>query len=270
MFQRLLAVLFCVLLCGPAGAQERRITLGAPAALEETGLLAFMLPRFSLKTSIRITPEIDPAAHADLDVLITTEKAVTLGETRYSSEAVFEDTGGKRYAVVLPRVVAAVAEDARATYARRFGEWLGSEIGLRTLESFRQDGVQIYRAAAAEAVEEQAPMFEGDAVAGERLSLAHCGRCHVVNVKNRMSGLGSTPSFRALKALRDWDYRFQVFHVLAPHPAFTQIDHVTDPFDPMLPSPIAPMKLTQDDIDAILAYVSTLAPADLGAPVKAQ
>jgi hypothetical protein len=45
---------------------------------------------------------------------------------------------------------------------------------------------------------------------------------------------------------------------------------VTDPFPDNLPSPIAPIEVTLDEIDAIVAYVGTIAPADLGAPVEIQ
>ena len=61
---------------------------------------------------------------------------------------------------------------------------------------------------------------------------------------------------------------FQAFYVLAPHPAFTQIKDVTEPFPIDLPSPIAPMEITLDDLEAILAYVAEMPPADLGAPIQ--
>jgi hypothetical protein len=60
------------------------------------------------------------------------------------------------------------------------------------------------------------------------------------------------------------------FYLLNPHPAFTVVQDVTDPFDPNRPPPIAPIKVTLDQIDALLAYMQGLQPADLGAPIKHQ
>ena len=85
-----------------------------------------------------------------------------------------------------------------------------------------------------------------------------------------MLGIGSTPSFFVLRALKDWDIRFQTFYSLNPHPSFTQIAEVTEPFPVDRPSPIVPVELTLDEFDAILAYVSALKPADLGAPLQLQ
>jgi hypothetical protein len=90
----------------------------------------------------------------------------------------------------------------------------------------------------------------------------------VVSDKNRMNSIGSTPSFAVLRTLRDWEDRFQAFYVLKPHPAFTQIEDVTEPFDPTRPSPIAAVEMTLDDLENIMAFVQGIAPADLGRPVQ--
>ena len=86
-------------------------------------------------------------------------------------------------------------------------------------------------------------MIKGDIDLGETLSLLHCGRCHVVNEKNRMGGIGSTPSFGALRAMPAWGDRFAVFWTLSPHPSFTQVEGMTEPFDPQHPPAIAPVWL---------------------------
>jgi len=85
-----------------------------------------------------------------------------------------------------------------------------------------------------------------------------------------MNAIGSTPSFALMRNFGDWEGRFQTFFLLKPHPAFTQVADVTDPFPDNLPSPIAPIEVTLDEIDAIVAYVATIAPADLGAPVQSR
>ena len=107
-----------------------------------------------------------------------------------------------------------------------------------------------------------------DFAPGEKLTLAHCGRCHVVNERNRYGGIGSTPSFAALRTVADWEDRFQAFYALNPHPAFTQVAGVTPPFVPERPSPIHPVELTPDEIEAIIEFTRTIAPKDLGAEVN--
>ena len=43
---------------------------------------------------------------------------------------------------------------------------------------------------------------------GEKLVRQHCTRCHVVGNLNKYGGIGSTPSFGAMKSLSDWQDRF--------------------------------------------------------------
>ena len=212
--------------------------------MADSGLLKHLLPRFSLKTGIRVTP--DAAG------------PITLAETPPGTP-VFQ--GGS--VIYYLRI----GDDPRQV---RFRDWLTSEIGQRTVESFQPDGTQPFSASFEVAEEAEAPAFEGDALAGARLSLTHCGRCHVIGPQNRMNGLGSTPSFAVLRALPDWDTRFQQFYVRRPHGAFTQIDGITPPFAAELPSPIFPLQMTQGDLDAILAFVAATAAADLGAPLQLQ
>ena len=85
-----------------------------------------------------------------------------------------------------------------------------------------------------------------------------------------MKAIGSTPSFALMRTFPDWQQRFETFFILKPHPAFTQVADVTEPFGSSLPSPIAPIEVTLDEIDAITAYVATIPPADLGAPIQSQ
>ena len=99
---------------------------------------------------------------------------------------------------------------------------------------------------------------------GEKLTLLHCGRCHVVNEKNRMGGIGSTPSFPVMRGRENWEERMRAFYGEPPHAAITQIEGVTDPFPINRPPPIHPMRLTLEEIDKIIDYVRTLEPPDLG------
>lgn len=106
-----------------------------------------------------------------------------------------------------------------------------------------------------------------DHTPGEKLALFHCGRCHVVNEKNRMGGIGSTPSFAVMRGQHDFEAKMRSFHALRPHPAFTRIPGVTAPFPENRPSPIHPVDLTEADLDRIVSYALTLEPADLGRPL---
>ncbi len=233
-----------------APAEERRIVLAASAGLTESGLLKFMLPRFSLKTGIRVTPVVLEEG-IQVDVKLGPADVVKQGRTAFR--------GGKT--VYLVRVAEGGA--GNPGHAKRFVDWLVSKVGQRTIESFRAGGRQVYLAAAGAAPKKARPRIGGDLARGEKLSFLHCGRCHVIGPRNRMGGLGSTPSFAVLKTLNDWELRFRGFYLLNPHPSFTQIPGATDPFDEARPPPIVPLEITLEDLDAILAYVATIEPAKL-------
>ncbi|MEM0950204.1 MAG: cytochrome c [Pseudomonadota bacterium] len=235
--------LFWILLAFPVSAQDKVFTLQAPDELVETGFLKHILPRFSLKTGIRVT--------------VTPE----------TGDAAFGDDG-----------TPAFRQDERIWQFRRsdhphaaaFDEWLFSEVGQRTIDGFKGRVGDVFRADVAGSVEQSPVSFSGDVVAGEKISLATCGRCHVVSEVNRMNAIGSTPSFSLMRNFADWEDRFRSFYVLKPHPAFTQVAGVTAPFAKEFPSPIAPVELTLDELEAIVAYVASLTPADLGAPIQVQ
>ncbi len=258
MLRQTIRVILAAALCltmGQVAAQEKVLTLAAPAALTESGYLRYVLPRFSLKTSIRILTTEDPS---QADVMLGTDLALP------DSRALVTDLrDGTTY-----HIAATGAETPGAEHVTQFLEWLRSDVGQRTLDGHRLNEARIFTVAAA--VEEVAApqVLTGDLALGEELSLLLCGRCHVVNEKNRQNGIGSAPSFSALKALSDWDTRFQVFYTLNPHPSFTQVEEITDPFDPARPSPIAPIEMDVEGLEAILAYVTSLTPLDLGAQIE--
>lgn len=100
--------------------------------------------------------------------------------------------------------------------------------------------------------------------AGQKAAIFNCGRCHVVPGGNPFGSIGSTPSFRVMRNYDDWKERFEAFYTEPPHIAITQIEGITDDFDPARPSPIAPMMLTEADVEAILAFTETIEPKDVG------
>ena len=96
----------------------------------------------------------------------------------------------------------------------------------------------------------------GDADKGRELARQHCTRCHIVGDLNTM-GIGSTPSFQYMVSkLADYEDRFLTFYSLRPHPAFTRIEGLPTLTD--IPSPIAPVRLTLDDVEDITAFAATL------------
>lgn len=236
-----LALLFAMA-ASPVLAQEKAFTLSAPDALIETGIIKHLIPRFSLKKGIRIT-----LAEGGTDAKFGSDGAPIFrqGDTVWH----FAKTDGP--------------------YTDAFQEWLLSDVGKRTIESYAQDGQAPFSTDVALRKEVKGEVLEGDVVLGEAVSLEKCGRCHVVNEKNRMNAIGSTPSFSLMRSFGDWQERFTAFYVLRPHAAFTQVVDVTEPFPADLPSPISPIELTVDEIEAITAYVASIKPADLGAPIQA-
>ena len=92
----------------------------------------------------------------------------------------------------------------------------------------------------------------------------------MVNEATRMTSIGSTPSFAVLRGLANWQERFESFFSRNPHPSFTVLDGVSEPFDETRPPPIVPLELSLAELDAILAFVSRIPPADLGAPIQYQ
>ena len=242
-------VIFCfaVGIAPTVKADERTVRLAAPNELVESGLLKFLLPRVSLKTQVRVEI-LDPGSDAD----------VALGS---EGRPLFEGLG-ETWSIQI----------ASPNHAgtQKFEDWLMSEVGQRTVTDFKIDGVQVFSAVSFSEETNEGTAFEGDAALGLKLSVSHCGRCHVSVSDQPMLGIGSTPSFFVLRALDDWDIRFQTFYALNPHPSFTQIKDVTEPFHAERPSPIVPIELTLEEFDAILSYVSALEPADLGAPLKTQ
>ncbi|WP_306153050.1 hypothetical protein [Roseovarius sp. MMSF_3281] len=245
-------VLLSLVLILPFAAGKGRaaddLRLAAPQALQDSGLLQYVLPRFSLKTGVHVEVV---SEHAQADLVLTNQDAGT---------AVFQGPNATWSLMV-------VTENEGTA---RLSDWLTGKIGKRTITSFEVDGSAPFSLPRSRKAKVAAVSFEGDAVLGKALSVDLCGRCHVVDPGERMNDIGSTPSFFVLRAMRDWDRRFQTFYANNPHPAFTQVEDVTPAFPIDRPSPIIPVEMTLGDLEAILAYVSAMEPADLGAPLQHQ
>ncbi|MFZ7091838.1 hypothetical protein [Primorskyibacter sp. 2E233] len=248
MLTRWITLFLILLLPTLVQAQEDRLVrLAAPQALQQSGLLKHILPRFSLKTQVKVQT-VAPGDPADM----------ALGD---SGRPLFEGAGQVWHMQVL-------SEGHKAT--QRFADWLTSEVGRNTVTSFAPDGAQLFTLPQPKAVEAVQVAMDGDADLGLKSSRVKCGRCHVVRPEDRFNSIGSTPSFMVLRAFPDWADRFEAFYVLNPHPSFTLITDVSAPFPEDRPSPIHPIEMTLDEVEAILAYVQGLPAADLGAPIQSQ
>src|SRR6056300_773500 len=82
---------------------------------------------------------------------------------------------------------------------------------------------------------------------GLKVVREHCTRCHVVPGINPYGGIGSTPSFSAMKWLDDWAYRFEVFYILPPHPSLVRIEGVASqevtPCQPLAKKSSLPLRM---------------------------
>lgn len=241
--RHILVIVAIVLMAGAAQAQVKEITLVSDPDLEASGLLSYVLPRFKLKTGITVHV-IYGESDTDGEVMISQEGTIPVMSR--------EDGLGFRATLSRP-----------SPHGKRFMEWLTSEVGQRTISAFRQNGRQVFFPSELEVVEETVPL-EGNVLTGEDTAIAKCGRCHVISERNKYGGIDSTPSFGALRTLADWQERFRVFWTLNPHPSFTQVEGVTEPFDPAYPPQIYPIFLTVKEVGDIGAYMQTITPKDLG------
>ena len=100
----------------------------------------------------------------------------------------------------------------------------------------------------------------GDVDKGRELARQHCTRCHIVAGMNTVS-IGSTPSFTTIvNSTSDSVDRFRSFYALRPHPAFVRIKGIVPLND--IPSPIAPIHLTSQEVEHIADFAATLKKAE--------
>lgn len=230
----------------PAAAED--LTLRMSERMLETGFHKQILPRFKFKHRLTIMPVTD--GEADM----------VFGE---DGTRIFSEIDG-----VETRLEILTDEPERQEQAALFLKWMKSASGKAAVEGFKPDGTQVYTTEVTVVAVEAPEVFDGDTAKGSRLALVHCGRCHVVDKRNRMGGIGSTPSFAAMRGRSNWSDLFRTFFAHNPHPSFTQVEGVTEPFDPNRQIHVAPMDITLDEIEAITAFVATIEPKKLGRPVQ--
>jgi hypothetical protein len=226
---------------------DKAFRLSVPDTLMDSPFLKHLLPRFGLKTGVKIElvrEGIGADAHFGSDGIAVFAQGEIIWHLN--------------------------VDDTEDPDAVKFRDWLTSDIGRNTIESYDPQSGPVFTSKFAANVEEVVVVLTGDAKLGETISYDQCGRCHVIGERNRMNGMASAPSFALMRTFDDWQDRFQAFFTLKPHPAFTQITGITAPFDEGSPSPIVPIEITLGDIDAIMAFVASVEPADLGAPLQSQ
>ena len=244
--------LFMALVQGVQAEDARTFRLQVAPELESSGLMAHLLPRFALKTGRRAE-----LVQGDADITILPEG---FGLPEGSGRGIrLMARDGRGFAI---------ARQGDNPAAGVFRDWITSDIGKRTIEAFIPTDGPVFLASSIEAPIVEVT-FDGDADLGARLAAQHCARCHVVRSGEGV-GIGSTPSFPALRALPNWAERALSFYVLNPHPAFLRVTDVSPAFDPLRPPPIVPIELTLDQVEAIQAFIAGIEPADLGAPVQMQ
>lgn len=252
--QTILVGLLLALVNGSTGfAADDDIRLAVPTAMIETGFTKHILPRFRFKHRITLNA-VEEGSEADL--------ALLSGST--DGQPIFQSVDGDVFSLVQIASTEPVSDAAQ-----KFTDWLKSDPGIAALEGFPADGPAQYAALGQTVAVAEKAEISGDAHEGSRLAIVHCGRCHVIDERNRMGGIGSTPSFAALRARPGWNDLFEAFWVHNPHPSFTQVEGVTPPFDPSRPVHIAPVEITLEEIEAITAFASTIQPKELGRPVQA-
>ena len=257
----------------PAISDEaKELRVGAASDLASSGLIAHLAPRFRFKTRTAmawvVADRLSPDGSIDLLIVSDTDAVAAALEAGGIRATPIAARDGTVYSAI--PVATDAVPGAREGLAKRFVTWLVSGAGKRAITGFEPTTGARFEIPSGETVVRQVTTTGGDRQVGERLALQHCGRCHVINERNKYGGIGSTPSFAALRTISDWRDRFDAFWSLNPHPSFTQLTGVTEPFGDENPPHIAPIELTLDDLAAITAYAASIPPKDLGKAIQPQ
>ncbi len=248
----LLSLALCLAPVAYVAAEEAPITLSAPKALQNSGLLKHLLPRFRFKKRIRVNV-VDDADNADM--ILANQPPGT---------AVFSQrSDGTVWYLRLPPE----GSEHRKS-AKMFLDWLRSKPGRAAIDSFPAGKPQEFDSAPEAVVVVQPRTLDGNAERGLVVARKACARCHVVEESNPFAGIGSTPSFAALRSFPDWRDTFEVFWTANPHRAVVTVKDMSEEKDPDNPVHIAPIVLSQDDVDDLVAYVASVKPKDLGKPIQ--
>lgn len=246
----------------PVHAEDRVLRLYADPQLVEGGLTGYLLPRFRFKTRIE-TDMVDVPEAAGL-LLIPEAQADGMADVVYRQSLLRAEADDTIFVLVIPQYQAE---------ALAFSGWLQSTAGKRAIERHRDQGEAVflpYEADRSSTSTRESAETDASLETGRKLTFFHCGRCHVIDSSNKYAGIGSTPSFAAMRNLPDWHDKFSAFWTLNPHPSFTQVEGITAPFPIERPPSIAPIELTLEEVEAIVSFTGSIPPKDLGAQVQSQ
>ena len=229
---------------------NNQISLEFPEELLMIEFEKYILPRFKFKTQIKLSVSTGNKLYdAKLGILST-------------GVEVFSDLNGFVY-----RLETKTTDPEKLSKLEKFAKWLTSDSGIRTIEDFSIQGVQVFTAVEYSEEQEESEIFDGDIASGLGLSQTHCKRCHVVD-DNAFAGIDSTPSFHAMRSFDNWQERFTAFWTVSPHLNVISISEVYQAGSKTVPITIAPIELSLDEVDDILAYVASIVPKDLGKPIN--
>jgi len=243
--------LLAVLCAAQVSAQEA-LRVRMTEAMLAAGFDKHLLTRFKFKHRIALEP-VTPDGAAELALLPGGD----------DGRRVFSTLDGQS---VRLRILSDAPEVAEA--AETFRGWLTSGPGKAAVESFAVDGRAFFTTQVQQVAVEAAVEVDGDIAQGSDLAIRHCGRCHVVDQRNRMGGIGSTPSCAALRGRDNWSDLFLSYWTKNPHPSITQVAGLTEPFSAERPAHIHAVELTMTEVEAITAFVGELVPLDLGPPIQ--
>lgn len=245
MWKRIVLFVFFLAALPVRGEEAREFTLSLADEIAASGLADYILPRFALKTGRRAN--------------------IVTGD----ADARLASVEGAPPVMARGDIVFALVIEGENDAARRFADWLRSDVGQKTIAAFAPTDGPAFGPPPEVSVR-TVTKIEGDAALGREVAEAHCARCHRIAPEMTGMTLGSTPSFSALKTLQDWSERFTAFYALNPHPSFLLVKGISPPFDPSRPPPIVPVEVTVDEVEALLAYVAQVPAADLGADIESR
>ena len=248
-FISLVFFIFCQPVFGASEEKNNNIIMKLPAELVNLGFDKFLFSRFKFRSQISIrSSTLEDIIDAELGVID-------------SGIEVFSDLNGVAYRLRVVTDDAVLKEKLN-----KFETWLLRGPGADVIEDFSFDGVPLFVKMPEVVQEIEEIQLSGNVRKGKELARVHCKRCHVVD-DNAYSGIGSTPSFHAMKSRASWFERFSAFWTVNPHVSIISVEDLFEAGSDNSPVPIVPVNLRLEDIDDILAYVNSIEAKDLGSPI---
>ena len=208
-----------------------------------------LFPRFKFKTQIILKAVEEVNGYDALIGIIDNGKPI------------FSDLNG-----VLYRLEVITSDKEKRMKIEKFLKWLTSPPGIAVIEDFSINDSPVFKGIIYQEEKKVVTTFEGNLSSGLSLSQKHCKRCHVVD-ENAFAGIDSSPSFHALRSMKNWEEKFQAFWTVNPHLSLISITDVYEAGSSSAPVTVAPIELNLSEVDDILAYVASIKPKELGGAI---